>query len=521
MINNLFSLFYSAYKRNPNGVCISFPDKEYTYNDVFIASSKLSQLIRNDNCKYIGILGHRSLSAYVGILATLQTGKTYVPLNPKFPTNKLNQILLAASIQTIVTDNESLIKIKDLHTQRPVIVLAPEFHVNGDKQQQLINGIILDSDVIGERELSYEIADTQQGKAYLLFTSGSTGDPKGIEIGHQNVIDYLYHTQQRLQLNSNDKCSQIFDLSFDLSVHDLFLTWMNGAALCVPERSLFNPVSFVNNNSLTVWFSVPSVGYSLLNNKFLEPNLFPTLRLSLFCGEPLITSFITEWQIASPNSEIENIYGPTECTIGISSYLWKKDGNNKTRNGIVSIGKVFPNQKYLIVDDEDFFSGVESTGELLLSGSQVISQYYTDVYNASDKFYKVPGSDQSTYYRTGDIVYEDEDGFLYFMQRKDYEFKIRGYRVEENEINNVISRITNISNVISLPFCRNSQLPEGIVSFILTSEPIDEVKIIRECKQLLPDYMVPNKIYAIDKLPLNCNGKIDRTQLLSFIDSKK
>jgi amino acid adenylation domain-containing protein len=516
---NIYNLFFTSFKRAPNTVCISFPARDYTYKEIFVEASKLSQFIKNDQCTYIGILAHRSLSAYVGILASLQVGKTYVPLNPKFPSDKLNKILLATKMQTIVVDNESLAKIKELLPQKHLTFLAPELN-STIKIPEYPNITIFDLNKINGSEMCHEILDTPQAKAYLLFTSGSTGEPKGIEIAHQNVLDYLDHTQERLQLNCNDKCSQIFDLSFDLSVHDLFLTWMNGATLCIPEKSIFNPVKFVIANNLTIWFSVPSVGYYLLNNNFLKPALFPSLRLSLFCGEPLIASLVEQWQIAAPDSEIENLYGPTESTIAISSYLWERNKENKVRNGIVSIGKIFPTQKYLIVDEKDCPLGKNSMGELLLSGSQVISRYYTSSYNLSDKFVKISETTPALYYRTGDIVYEDNDGDNYFLQRKDFEFKIRGYRVEEEEINNVLRKITNISNVISLPYNGKIGAPEGVASFIESNDPLDEFAIISECKKLLPDYMIPNKIYVITEFPINSNGKTDRAFFINLLNNK-
>lgn len=516
MSSNIFNLFYLSYKKNPSKTCLSFPNKEFTYEDIFNASGKIARLIEKDKCSYIGLLANRSYSAYVGILAIIRCGKTYVPLNPKFPTRKINQILIAAEIQTIIVENESLIKISELAPSHKFSILAPELSPNENKG--FGDNDIFDLETIANSQIDYCFSESSISKMYLLFTSGSTGEPKGIEISHQSVLDYLVYTQTRLQLNENDKCSQIFDLSFDLSIHDLFLTWMNGATLCIPEKRLFNPVQYVIKNNLTVWFSVPSVAYSLSNNNFLQPDLFPSIRISLFCGEPLIASFVEKWEAATPNSKIENIYGPTETTIGISSYLWKRNQVNKTKNGIVSIGKVFPTQNYIIADDENHPLGQDSSGELLLSGSQVISGYYKGELDLMDKFTQIDRSNPSLYYRTGDIVSQDSEGYIYFMHRKDFEFKIRGYRVHEEEINNAIRKITNISNIISIPYSGKSAGHEGIASFILSKENIDEKAIISACKSFLPDYMIPNKIIVIKELPLNINGKVDRKHLLTLLN---
>ena len=516
MSGNIYNLFYSSFVASPTKVCLAFPNRKFTYRDIFEISSKLAVLIAKDQLPYIGILAHRTLSAYVGILASLQCGKTYVPLNPKFPSRRIAQVVFAANIKTIVADNESLGIVKELQWQTDLTVLAPELD-----SDNLGNGkvSIIGRREIGEKTIGHTMIEFPTNKAYLLFTSGSTGEPKGIEIGHQNIFDYLNYTQERLGIRSNDNCSQIFDLCFDLSGHDLFLTWMSGATLCIPERDLFNPISFVGNNNLTVWFSVPSVGYYLAKNHFLSQGIFSGLRISLFCGEPLIAEFVKEWEIAAPNSKIENIYGPTECTIGISSYLWERNKCNKVRNGIVSIGKIFPKQKYLIVDEADRPLGKNCEGELLLSGSQVISQYFATSPDLCDKFTIIGNNDPDIYYRTGDIILEDDEGDIYFVKRKDFEFKIRGYRVDEEEVNNAIRKITGIKNVISLPLNGEIGSPTCIVSFVASNESPDEFKLIAECRKLLPDYMVPNRIYVMSEFPLNTNGKINRAYFVDLLNA--
>ena len=188
--------------------------------------------------------------------------------------------------------------------------------------------------------------------AYLLFTSGSTGTPKGVLVNQGNVTSYLDYVGPRYAINADDRCSQNFDLTFDLSVHDLFVCWDAGATLCPYPEQYLAPVSIINEKDLTVWFSVPSVVKFASKLGLLEPGAFPSLRLSLFCGEALSARLATLWEQAAPHSIVENIYGPTEATIAISHYRWDPVRSpRECPRGIVPIGWIFEGQQCCIVDD--------------------------------------------------------------------------------------------------------------------------------------------------------------------------
>jgi amino acid adenylation domain-containing protein len=517
MVKNIYNLFLASYKRNPENVCLSFPENNYTYREVFIDSSKLANFLNDDQSNYIGILAHRSYSAYIGIIATLKAGKTYVPLNPKLPISKIDEIIATTNMKTIVVDPISQSLLGGLSWKNEAVVVLPE--CNLDMIKDISNDVVCyDFNDVNCAKVDSAGIEPINGNVYLLFTTGSTGTPKAIEIGHRSLFDYLDYVQADLQITSADKCSQIFDLSFDASVHDLFLTWKAGASLCIPERNVINPVKFVKDNNLTVWFSVPSLGHHLMKNNLLKENLFPSLRYSLFAGEQLNVSLCEQWEIAAPNSKIINIYGQTEGTVGISSYTWKKGQENKEKNGGVSIGKIFASQKYLILDNDDRAAERNIPGELLLSGSQIIKNYSFSGDKFSSRFITIANPDPTLYFKTGDIVREDEDGYLFFLQRKDYEFKINGYRVDEEEINRAIRKITNAGVVVSLPYSDGKGLQVGIASFIESKQAFDTDSIIMECKKILPVYMVPGRIYILNEMPLNRNGKVDRVYFRELLE---
>jgi amino acid adenylation domain-containing protein len=354
--------------------------------------------------------------------------------------------------------------------------------------------------------------------AYLLFTSGSTGTPKGVAVSQGSVTSYLHYIGQRYVIQPGDRCSQNFDLTFDLSVHDLFSCWDVGATLCPFPEMYLVPASLVEEKELSVWFSVPSVAMFASKLGLLQPGVFDSLRLSLFCGEALSARLAALWQAAAPRSIVENLYGPTEATIAISHYRWDPTrSSTECVGGIVPIGWIFKGQRHCIVDENLSPVPLGEAGELCVAGSQVAIDYFNDPVRTKEQFVRLRGSGDVNWYRTGDLVKEDERGCLYYLRRKDQQVKISGYRVELQEIELVLREAAGTEMAVAVPWPVGDGTAAGIVAVFCGSERSRDPQILKLCEERLPKYMVPSRICHWESLPLNANGKLDRQKISELV----
>jgi acyl-coenzyme A synthetase/AMP-(fatty) acid ligase len=354
--------------------------------------------------------------------------------------------------------------------------------------------------------------------AYIMFTSGTTGIPKGVPVNNRNVCSYLDHMLGEYEFLPGDRFSQTFDLTFDLSVHDLFVCWLSGACLTIPvSETSFSFPRYINERNVSVWFSVPSMAVLMEKMRMLRRDNFPGLRLSFFCGEPLLERTAKAWKMAAPSSDIINLYGPSETTIAISSYKWGDHSNSKAKNGIVSIGKIFSGHNYLVVDEQKRLVEKGQQGFLHINGPQVIGGYLDDNDNVNS-FENLMQGNPEPWYNTGDIVEEDGDNDLFFLGRDDHEVKISGYRVNLLAIDETMRRLSGKNNLATIAVVDEKTGTTGLFTFIEKQQgEIIEKDLLSFCRNELPWYMVPQRIITIEKLPLNVNGKIDRNKLPEYL----
>ena len=429
------------------------------------------------------------------IAAAQSLGRAYVPLSASHPATRIHQILAAVEPALIVQSDRTAAHMADILPVRyPLLTIS----------QELVNLSW------GRSSESAECCASPIGSdiAYVMFTSGTTGRPKGVPVRVESLMAYLDVAAKRFGVQPGDRASHFFELTFDLSVHDIFVTLHGGGTLVViPAEQRLLPARFLREKEISHWFSVPSAADSLHRVGALRPGVFPHLRQTLFCGEPLRWPVAEAWQAAAPNSRIVNLYGPTEATIAISDYVLPRyRSRSNDLYGLVPIGRVFEGQRGRIFSAPD--AGEQpNRGELWLGGSQVISGYL-DTRDGRDAF--AIDHDGAAWYRTGDIVELDSGGLFHFVGRIDHQLKVSGYRVEPAEIEDAIHR--------AFPACRSVVVRcdegrrRGLVAAIVPAEGEGPASsAVREaCARSLPPYMIPAHVVELASWPVNANGKIDR-----------
>lgn len=471
---------------------------------------------------WTGIFAHRSTSAFVGVLAALLRGHGFVPLNRTFPAARTRTMLERSGCRALVVDAESASQLEVVlaGARDDLLVVAPELDDVSELAARLPGHTVLGRREVEERSGSLAVKPAaDDAVAYLLFTSGSTGQPKGVLVAHRNVTPFIRTMADRYGIREDDRCSQTFDLTFDLSVFDMFVTWERGACLyCLPDKTLLQPGRFIRDHALTVWFSVPSVAMFLRRLGMLQPGRFPSLRWSLFCGEALPVEIAEAWAAAAPNSALENLYGPTEATIACTLYRWEgARSRSESRRGLVPIGQPTPRTDVAVVDADLAEVGVEEEGELLVAGPQVTLGYLDDRARTEAAFVVPPGK-SAVHYRTGDRVVRSRAGDLHYLGRMDDQIQVHGHRVELGEVEAALREATGADAVVALGWPLTGSGAGGVVAFVAANGDLDVAAARAALAARLPDYMVPRTVHTLTELPLNANGKFDRGALRTLLE---
>ena len=464
------------------------------------------------------LFASRSAATYAGILAILFRGQGYVPLAPKFPTERLAYMLSHAGCRAMIVDDSAMAGLDALldAADTPLkVVLAERDDVSAVAARHPRHDIRA-----GQRHSARALSRPERVQAddlaYLLFTSGSTGRPKGVMNTHANVAHFLRVMSARFDFTEADRFSQMFELGFDPSVFDLFVAWDHGASLVCPDRAeIMLPGNYIRRTALTVWSSVPSIAAVLNRVGQLTDGAFEGLHYSLFCGEALPTPAARAWQRAAPNAILENLYGPTECTIYCTGY---RMNGSEDPFGSVPMGHAFPGLEARVVDANlcDVPPGGE--GELLISGPQVALGYWRDREKTDASFIVDPETGVRTY-RTGDLVRRspDPDGPMTFAGRIDNQIKLHGQRVELGEVEAVLLEISRATQVVVIGWPMTPQGIGGLAAFLETAADTS-AEVTAAARRRLPPYMVPKIVRTLPEFPLNPNGKVDRRALTALLN---
>ena len=517
-----FSQFlFEKFKLFSNLTAIKINQSEITYSELHEKALRLASAIntlKDNRNETVGIIGQRNFSAYLGILATLYSGCSYTPINSKQSDEFIFTVIKESGIKLLICDYKDLefisILLKKNALFEQIRIIIPETNI--DHESNYIDKSFLEKYPSINKPEDIKMQDT----VYVLYTSGTTGRPKGVQITQSNLLAWINNMQSIYNFDQPYNASQTYDLTFDPSVADMFFTWANGGTLCVlPEEEKLMPSEYINRENITLWSSVPTIISFMNDMGALKPNVFPNIERSLFCGEALTQKLANTWQNAAPNSTIENLYGPTEATIFISRFIYRQEYKDKQfTNAIVPIGKPFNDHIFELVDDQGKKIENGGKGEIVYKGPQISKGYLNDPEKTSSLFVRFKW-DQSPdiWYRSGDIGVKNENGDFEFLGRLDNQIKFGGRRVELGEIESNILKSDTIDNIVVVPIRNNENIIKTLVGFT-TSTLNDEEKVL--IRNTFSNYMdmvfYPKRILTVKAYPQNTSGKIDRKQLIQI-----
>ncbi len=513
----------------PERIALEVDGESLSYAELAARAGALAEALRRNTpagaAKLTAVFGQRSSTVYAGLLGALLRGHGYVPLNPAFPPERTRQMLERSGCACVIVDEHGAKRLLEVleGVARPLLLIVPHLSDVSALEAALPAHTVLGRDALAAPTRAALEPVDPNGVAYLLFTSGSTGVPKGVMVAHRNVVPFVDAVVARYGVDEQDRFSQTFDLTFDLSVFDLFVAWQRGARVCVPTQAQkLLPQKYITQSQLTIWFSVPSTGALMNRLRMLKPGLYPSLRWSLFCGEALPSEIASAWAAAAPASTVENLYGPTELTIACTLYRWDATRSPaECELGVVPIGEPFPDMDVLVADERLHEVAPGEVGELLMTGPQLSLGYLDDPEKTALAFVTPPGRER-VFYRTGDRV-RRADGArpLVYLGRVDSQIKIQGYRVELGEIEAAIREEAGVDIAIAVGWPRNQMGgADGVVGFVAGRDlPVERVR--ERVSARLPAYMAPREIRCLAELPLNANGKVDRKALLALLDAAK
>lgn len=518
MIAQLFAKSAKAYPNRP-AICIN--SKVLTYAELAAAAGQICSCLQmstatgQDTCI---VATKRTFTGFAGILGILGAGKIYVPVSPNTTKERAISIASKTSPVAIVADRDgfSVAKLIAQNSNQPLLIILPE-HESSDFNHDDFgsNKIYSKSDL---HQFSQEYNPIEAGPsslAYILFTSGTTGEPKGVPIRQESVVQYVQSMASLYPLHPTDRCTQLFELTFDLSGHDMFVSWNAGACLFVPHRgmALFS-ADLVIKHKLTVWFSVPSVVSELMRSRKLTPGVFQSLRLAFFCGERMPIELAQAMRVAAPNAQIVNIYGPTEATIAFTHFAW----NGKDLPEIchdLPIGSPLPGQQVLLLDSKRKHVPPNTIGEMYLAGSQVSDCYWKNPEQTAARYYKIPLKNKTSLYAysTGDLAIEVPGLGFVFRGRIDDQVKLHGVRIELGAVEASVRRVSGGQQAAAIVWPQD--YPTKLIVYIEKGD-VAATDILSKCRNLLPHHEQPDEIIEIDRLPLTSNGKIDRKKLIAI-----
>ncbi|MEZ5024311.1 MAG: amino acid adenylation domain-containing protein [Chitinophagales bacterium] len=483
-------LFETYAIETPNEIAIVYGEESITYHDLNAKATLLANHLYANGFQpkqHVGIFLHRNIEHIVAILGILKAGGCYVPLNPDYPLARLEVMIHEANIHHLITAQELL---KELENESINTLIWEE--ISFDIEQK-------------ENEYKFSSSDL----AYIMFTSGSSGRPKGVPISHLNVVNFLFGIRDYINLSSRGIGAVAAPFSFDVSVEEIFSTiCFGGTTHIIPKDLLVQPkplVDYLYHNKINVMFIIPT-----LLDKIAEeftPQTIQHLECILSGLQSKKNKSFKKFRNLSSEMKIINTYGPTEVTFGPCGYYYKGDELDELET---PIGQPLANYEMYVVNSQIQVLPDYIPGELLIGGQSVSKGYLNYPELNTQRFIETSFGGATKKYRSGDLVYSDGKGNIHFIGRRDNQVKIRGFRIEIGEVESAISKIESIEKCIVLAKKVNQNYPQLIAYLLFRPNSNNSIELVkRGIEDELPDYAIPSFFIPVDEIPLFPNGKIN------------
>ncbi len=520
-------LFEEQVDKTPDRIAVVYGDKQISYLSLNSRANQLARFLLQNRTNFleekIALFLDRSEYLLLSILSVLKTGAAYVPIDPEFPNDRVSYILGDINAQIILTDSHHYKNLRDkcIVLDNIRLICVDDCESNLEVQSSSNLKVIMDPEQL----------------AYIIYTSGTSGKPKGVMIEHHAIINRLKWMNDEYKISDQDVILQKTPYVFDVSVWELFCAGWLGAKLVFIEprghKDSHYLMDILRKQLISILHFVPSMLTAFLadlnlsvrkgTNESLSEKIFPSLK-TIFCsGEELSLKAVREGKAILKSVQINNLYGPTETTVDVLYY------NCTGQEGkAIPIGRPISNTKVYVFNESLTAVPVGAVGELYVGGTGLGRGYYNKPALTAERFIANPYQTQedqnnkgfSRLYKTGDLVRLLADGNIEYLGRNDFQIKLRGYRIELGEIERVISSYTSISQSVVIIKEDNIKGSEAqgkkyLIGYYVSKEKIAEKLLESYLKSKLPDYMVPTHFVYLSELPLTINGKIDRKALPS------
>ncbi len=519
-------LLSKSARQRPQKEAIRFQGKSLAYTQLETLTNQVAQTLHSVGIRRgdrVGIYVHKSLASVISVFGILKAGGIYVPLDPNTPVKRLAFITRNCDMNVLLTSTQKLSEVSQFFSAGATLhsILLTDDEYESVTLPEAVKLITWPDILAHDMAPLADVGVVETDLAYILYTSGSTGDPKGVMISHRTIFTFIDWCYETFNMTADDRVTSHAPLHFDLSTFDIYATIKAGGTIVlVPETLSIFPVrlaDLLQNERITITYLVPSILSLMVNYGKLDAHDFSTLRMILFAGEVFPIKYLRQLVDVIPHPDYYNLYGPTETNVCTYYKVQPRDVAPE-RTQPVPIGKACENMEVFAVNEQGtLVTGPGEEGELWARGSCVAQGYWGDSEKTAKGF--VPNSFQPHFneiaYRTGDIVCLAEDGVNWiYIGRRDHMIKSRGYRIELGEIEAAIYSHEAVKEtaVVAIP---DELLGNRIKAFVVPIEKsnLTEKELESHYVRQLPRYMIPESIEFRNDLPKTSSGKINRPLL--------